>query len=100
MVELFLPPQNQLCFRFVLDWLMPNNRLSVAPCVTVQRSDSEEQSGQGEQRASPARPPFGKKQLPSIPKNAVPITKPASPAASVQAANATHASYGPFYLEH
>ena len=66
-----------------------------------QRSDGEEQSGeQQQQRASPARPSFGKKQLPSIPKNAVPITKPASPAATAQLANGTHASYGPFYLEY
>nr|XP_046204985.1 AKT-interacting protein isoform X5 [Oncorhynchus gorbuscha]XP_046204986.1 AKT-interacting protein isoform X5 [Oncorhynchus gorbuscha] len=65
------------------------------------RSDGEEQSGeQQQQRASPARPSFGKKQLPSIPKNAVPITKPASPAATAQLANGTHASYGPFYLEY
>ncbi|XP_035596172.1 AKT-interacting protein-like isoform X1 [Oncorhynchus keta] len=65
------------------------------------RSDCEEQSGeQQQQRASPARPSFGKKQLPSIPKNAVPITKPASPAATAQLANGTHASYGPFYLEY
>uniref|UniRef100_A0A672MQJ0 Uncharacterized protein n=1 Tax=Sinocyclocheilus grahami TaxID=75366 RepID=A0A672MQJ0_SINGR len=66
----------------------------------MQRSDGEEQGGQGEQRSSPARPPFGKKQLPSIPKNAVPITKAASPASSTQSANGTHASYGPFYLEY
>uniref|UniRef100_A0A8C7QXG5 Akt interacting protein n=1 Tax=Oncorhynchus mykiss TaxID=8022 RepID=A0A8C7QXG5_ONCMY len=68
------------------------------------RSDGEEQSGeqqqQQQQRASPARPSFGKKQLPSIPKNAVPVTKPASPAATAQLANGTHASYGPFYLEY
>ncbi|KAK7170369.1 hypothetical protein R3I94_000557 [Phoxinus phoxinus] len=64
------------------------------------RSDAEEQSGPGEQRASPARPPFGKKQLPSIPRNAIPITKAASPASSTQSANGTHASYGPFYLEY
>ncbi|XP_064846442.1 AKT-interacting protein-like isoform X1 [Oncorhynchus masou masou] len=65
------------------------------------RSDGEEQSGeQQQQRASPARPSFGKKQLPSIPKNAVPITKPASPAATALLANGTHASYGPFYLEY
>ncbi|RXN21091.1 AKT-interacting isoform X1 [Labeo rohita] len=64
------------------------------------RSDGEEQGGLGEQRSSPARPPFGKKQLPSIPKNAVPITKAASPASSTQSANGTHASYGPFYLEY
>lgn len=66
----------------------------------MQRSDGEEQGGQGEQRSSPARPSFGKKQLPSIPKNAVPITKAASPASSTQSANGTHASYGPFYLEY
>uniref|UniRef100_A0A3P8Q6K9 UBC core domain-containing protein n=1 Tax=Astatotilapia calliptera TaxID=8154 RepID=A0A3P8Q6K9_ASTCA len=41
-----------------------------------QGSDNEEQSGHGEQRASPARMPFGRKQLPPIPKNAAPITKP------------------------
>ncbi|XP_016300573.1 AKT-interacting protein-like [Sinocyclocheilus anshuiensis] len=64
------------------------------------RSDGEEQGGPGEQRSSPARPPFGKKQLPSIPKNAAPITKAASPASSTQSANGTHASYGPFYLEY
>ncbi|XP_075934022.1 AKT-interacting protein isoform X1 [Anarhichas minor] len=65
-----------------------------------QRPDGEEQSGQGEQRASPARLPFGKKQLPPIPKNAAPITKPASMGAPAQSANGTHASYGPFYLEY
>ncbi|XP_035376858.1 AKT-interacting protein isoform X2 [Electrophorus electricus] len=64
------------------------------------RSDSEEQGGAGEPRISPARHPFGKKQLPSIPKNALPITKPSSPASAAQAANGTHASYGPFYLEY
>ncbi|KAL7831228.1 hypothetical protein SRHO_G00307310 [Serrasalmus rhombeus] len=64
------------------------------------RSDSEEQGGPGEQKASPVRPSFGKKQLPSIPKNAVPITKPSSPASAAQATNGTHASYGPFYLEY
>ncbi|XP_053532634.1 AKT-interacting protein isoform X2 [Ictalurus punctatus] len=64
------------------------------------RSENEEQGGPGEQKASPARPPFGKKQLPSIPKNAVPVTKASSPALSTQAANGTHASYGPFYLEY
>ncbi|TRY56799.1 hypothetical protein DNTS_005470 [Danionella cerebrum] len=64
------------------------------------RSDSEEHIVSGEQRASPVRPSFGKKQLPSIPKNAIPITKASSPAASPQSANGTHASYGPFYLEY
>ncbi|KAF5904428.1 AKT-interacting protein isoform X1, partial [Clarias magur] len=64
------------------------------------RSETEEQGGPGEQKASPARPPFGKKQLPTIPKNAVPVTKASSPAAATQATNGTHASYGPFYLEY
>lgn len=77
-----------------------NTFWSMSTNVGRKRSDSEEQSGQVEQRASPARPPFGKKQLPSIPKNAVPITKAASPATSAQSANGTHASYGPFYLEY
>ncbi|XP_057203644.1 AKT-interacting protein isoform X1 [Triplophysa rosa] len=77
-----------------------NTFWSMSSNVGLKRSDSEEQGGQGEQRASPARPPFGKKQLPSIPKNAVPITKAASPATSAQSANGTHASYGPFYLEY
>ncbi|XP_074523351.1 AKT-interacting protein isoform X2 [Halichoeres trimaculatus] len=65
-----------------------------------QRPDNEEQSGHVEQRASPARLPFGKKQLPPIPKNAAPITKPTSAGTPVQSANGTHASYGPFYLEY
>ncbi|KAJ8272154.1 hypothetical protein COCON_G00110130 [Conger conger] len=69
------------------------------------RSDSEEKGRQAEQRTSPPRGPFGKKQLPSIPKNSVPVTKHASPAgsgppASGPPANGTHASYGPFYLEY
>uniref|UniRef100_A0A8C9WHY8 Akt interacting protein n=1 Tax=Scleropages formosus TaxID=113540 RepID=A0A8C9WHY8_SCLFO len=64
------------------------------------RTDSEDKIAQGEQRTSPPRAPFGKKQLPSIPKNAVPITKPVSPAPSAQSSNGTHASYGPFYLEY
>ncbi|MBN3294717.1 AKTIP protein, partial [Polypterus senegalus] len=64
------------------------------------RSDSEEKSAPGEQRSSPSRSSFGKKQLPCIPKNAVPITKPMSPSASAPSTNGTHASYGPFYLEY
>ncbi|XP_068883386.1 AKT-interacting protein isoform X1 [Aphelocoma coerulescens] len=63
------------------------------------RSDTEEKSLSGELRTSPLRA-SAKKQLPSIPKNAVPITKPASPATSSQSTNGTHASYGPFYLEY
>lgn len=60
----------------------------------------EEQSSQGESRASPARLSFGKKQLPAIPKNATPVTKLASTATAPPATNGTHASYGPFYLEY
>ncbi|NWU75195.1 AKTIP protein, partial [Onychorhynchus coronatus] len=63
------------------------------------RPDAEEKTLSGELRTSPLRAST-KKQLPSIPKNAVPITKPASPAASSQSTNGTHASYGPFYLEY
>ena len=70
------------------------------PVKKQQRSDEEQQTGHGEQRASPARLPFGKKQLPPIPKNATPITKPASMGTPAQSANGTHASYGPFYLEY
>lgn len=65
-----------------------------------QRADIEEQSGHGEPRGSPARLTFGKKQLPPIPKNVVPITKPTAVGAPAQSANGTHASYGPFYLEY
>ncbi|ERE65616.1 AKT-interacting protein [Cricetulus griseus] len=32
--------------------------------------------------------------------NALPITKPTSPAPTAQSTNGTHASYGPFYLEY
>lgn len=65
-----------------------------------QRSDNEEQTGHGEHRGSPARLPFGKKQLPAIPKNIAPITKPSSATTPAPSANGTHASYGPFYLEY
>uniref|UniRef100_A0AAQ4S6V3 Akt interacting protein n=1 Tax=Gasterosteus aculeatus aculeatus TaxID=481459 RepID=A0AAQ4S6V3_GASAC len=68
--------------------------------LSTQRTDSEDQSGHSEQRASPARLPFGKKQLPPIPKNAAPVTKPASMGTPAQSSNGTHASYGPFYLEY
>lgn len=67
---------------------------------TKQQRSDEEMSGHGEQRSSPARLPFGKKQLPPIPKNAAPITKPVSMGTPAQSANGTHASYGPFYLEY
>uniref|UniRef100_A0AAX7TYR0 UBC core domain-containing protein n=1 Tax=Astatotilapia calliptera TaxID=8154 RepID=A0AAX7TYR0_ASTCA len=62
------------------------------PCAIglLLRSDNEEQSGHGEQRASPARMPFGRKQLPPIPKNAAPITKPSPMGTPIQSANGTH----------
>ncbi|KAJ3592897.1 hypothetical protein NHX12_005235, partial [Muraenolepis orangiensis] len=65
-----------------------------------QRPEGEEQSSQGESRVSPARLSFGKKQLPTIPKNATPVTKLASTVTAAPATNGTHASYGPFYLEY
>lgn len=76
-----------------------HHRLKCVLCFQ-QRADIEEQGGHGEQRGSPARLTFGKKQLPPIPKNAVPITKPTAVGAPAQSANGTHASYGPFYLEY
>lgn len=63
------------------------------------RSDGEEKTVTGDGKVSPPRT-APKKQLPSIPKNALPITKPTSPAAAAQSTNGTHASYGPFYLEY
>ncbi|XP_023349969.1 AKT-interacting protein isoform X1 [Sarcophilus harrisii] len=63
------------------------------------RSDGEEKTVTGDLKISPPRT-APKKQLPSIPKNALPITKPTSPAPSAQSTNGTHASYGPFYLEY
>ncbi|XP_035302906.1 AKT-interacting protein-like [Cricetulus griseus] len=41
-----------------------------------------------------------KKQLSSIPKNALPTTKPTSLTRATQSTNGTHASYRPFYLEY
>uniref|UniRef100_A0A3B4FZE0 AKT interacting protein n=1 Tax=Pundamilia nyererei TaxID=303518 RepID=A0A3B4FZE0_9CICH len=73
---------------------------SMSTNTSRKRSDNEEQSGHVEQRASPARMPFGRKQLPPIPKNAAPITKPSPMGTPIQSANGTHASYGPFYLEY
>ncbi|XP_069072429.1 AKT-interacting protein isoform X2 [Pleurodeles waltl] len=64
------------------------------------RSDNEEKVVTGDQKVSPPYTSSAKKQLPSIPKNAVPITKPISPPPAVQSTNGTHASYGPFYLEY
>ncbi|MED6245777.1 hypothetical protein ATANTOWER_007940 [Ataeniobius toweri] len=67
---------------------------------TSRKRTDEEQSGHGDQRASPVRTHLGKKVLPPIPKNATPITKPASMGSAAHSANGTHASYGPFYLEY
>ncbi|KAJ4947793.1 hypothetical protein JOQ06_009825 [Pogonophryne albipinna] len=73
---------------------------SMSANTSRKRAEGEEHSGHVEQRSSPARLPFGKKQLPPIPKNAAPITKPVSMGTPTQSANGTHASYGPFYLEY
>ncbi|XP_068617029.1 AKT-interacting protein isoform X2 [Brachionichthys hirsutus] len=73
---------------------------SMSASTSRKRSDNEEQSGRGDQRTSPARLSFGRKQLPPIPKNAAAITKPASAVNPAQSANGMHASYSPFYLEY
>lgn len=70
-----------------------------SPLPLEQRSDGDEKTLTGDGKTSPPRA-APKKQLPSIPKNALPITKPTSPAPAAQSANGTHASYGPFYLEY
>ncbi|XP_030437616.1 AKT-interacting protein isoform X4 [Gopherus evgoodei] len=72
---------------------------SMSTSSSRKRPETEEKTLTGELRTSPPRTST-KKQLPSIPKNAVPMTKPASPAPSSQSTNGTHASYGPFYLEY
>lgn len=64
-----------------------------------QRAEGEEKTLAGDVKTSPPRS-APKKQLPSIPKNALPIAKPTSPAPAAQSTNGTHASYGPFYLEY
>lgn len=71
------------------------------PCFAslLQKPETEEKALLGELKASPPRS-APKKQLPSVPKNVMPMTKPASPALSAQSTNGTHASYGPFYLEY
>ncbi|XP_043937569.1 AKT-interacting protein [Protopterus annectens] len=73
---------------------------SMSTSSNRKRPDNEDKSVTGEQKSSPPRTSSGKKQLPSIPKNAVPVTKPISPTQSAQSTNGTHASYGPFYLEY
>ncbi|KAM8946112.1 AKT-interacting protein isoform 2-T2 [Pelodytes ibericus] len=70
---------------------------SMQPNSVRKRSDEEKI---GDQKISPPRSSSTKKQLPSIPKNVIPITKPISPAPAMQSTNGTHASYGPFYLEY
>ncbi|XP_024603148.1 AKT-interacting protein isoform X3 [Neophocaena asiaeorientalis asiaeorientalis] len=72
---------------------------SMSTSSVRKRSDGEEKTLTGDVKTSPPRT-APKKQLPSIPKNALPITKPSSPAPATQSANGTHASYGPFYLEY
>uniref|UniRef100_A0A6I8NLK8 AKT-interacting protein n=1 Tax=Ornithorhynchus anatinus TaxID=9258 RepID=A0A6I8NLK8_ORNAN len=72
---------------------------SMSTSSVRKRSDGEEKTLTGDLKASPPRP-APKKQLPSIPKNALPVTKPASPTPAGQSTNGTHASYGPFYLEY
>ncbi|XP_063801685.1 AKT-interacting protein isoform X1 [Pseudophryne corroboree] len=79
---------------------MMNPFWNMSSSAVRKRPDNEEKIGRDEPKISPPRSSSGKKQLPSIPKNAVPITKPISPAPSVQSTNGTHASYGPFYLEY
>jgi len=72
---------------------------SMSASSVRKRSDGEEKALAGDVITSPPRA-APKKQLPCIPKNALPITKPTSPAPAAQSANGTHASYGPFYLEY
>ncbi|CAJ0932566.1 unnamed protein product [Ranitomeya imitator] len=67
---------------------------------SVRKKPDNEEKVSGDQKISPPRASSAKKQLPSIPKNAVPITKPISPVPAAQSTNGTHASYGPFYLEY
>ncbi|XP_056381604.1 AKT-interacting protein [Hyla sarda] len=79
---------------------MMNPFWSMSSAAVRKKPDNEEKIVTGDQKISPPRSSSSKKQLPSIPKNAVPITKPISPAPSSQSTNGTHASYGPFYLEY
>ncbi|XP_012789162.1 AKT-interacting protein [Sorex araneus] len=72
---------------------------SMSTSSVRKRTDGEEKTLTGDVKTSPPRT-APKKQLPSIPKNALPITKPTSPAPAAQSTNGTHASYGPFYLEY
>ena len=65
---------------------------------SVQRAEAEETTLAGGVETSPPR--TAPKKLPSVPKSALAVTKPASPAPAARSANGTHASYGPFYLEY
>lgn len=79
---------------------MMNPFWSMSSAAVRKKPENEEKIVTGDQKISPPRSSSTKKQLPSIPKNAVPITKPISPAPTTQSTNGTHASYGPFYLEY
>ncbi|OCT84610.1 hypothetical protein XELAEV_18022762mg [Xenopus laevis] len=79
---------------------MMNPFWNMSSASVRKRSENDEKISTGDQKISPPRSSSAKKQLPPIPKNAVPITKPISPSLSVQSTNGTHASYGPFYLEY
>lgn len=79
---------------------MMNPFWSMSSAAVRKKPENEQKIVTGDQKISPPRSASTKKQLPSIPKNAVPITKPISPAPTAQSTNGTHASYGPFYLEY
>ncbi|XP_013918364.1 PREDICTED: AKT-interacting protein [Thamnophis sirtalis] len=72
---------------------------SMSGSSTRKKPETEDKALLGELKTSSPRS-APKKQLPSVPKNVMPMTKPASPALSAQSTNGTHASYGPFYLEY
>ncbi|XP_054627928.1 AKT-interacting protein isoform X3 [Dunckerocampus dactyliophorus] len=73
---------------------------SMSANTSRKRPDGEDQGGQGEQKTSPPRQPFSKKQLPAIPKNATAVTKPTGMGSPAHSANSPHVPYGPFYLEY
>ncbi|XP_066439869.1 AKT-interacting protein [Eleutherodactylus coqui] len=79
---------------------MMNPFWSMSSSAVRKKPDNEEKIVAGDQKISPPRSSSAKKQLPTIPKNAVPITKPIAPAPTAVSTNGTHASYGPFYLEY
>ncbi|XP_021264611.1 AKT-interacting protein isoform X1 [Numida meleagris] len=85
--------------RLLFGTLVMNPFWSMSTASGRKRPEADEKTLTGELRTSPPRA-SAKKQLPCVPKNAVPVTKPASPAMSSQSTNGTHASYGPFYLEY